>query len=114
MSTKLRDVLADALSDADALARLGHEHDARLIQGIVANVTRAAEPWLTFLSETDASLFTGWSIYKLRRRFYELESRGFAYREARTRFYCEALLPRRADIRAAHAMGRAAAQESAA
>lgn len=114
MSERLTDVLADAKSDADRLHRLGFEREATMLHKFAQRVERASLPWLNFLSEMDAALFSGVRPRVLRRRFQEWESRGFAYRHGRSRFYCEAILPRRADLRAARAAGRAAAQGTAA
>ncbi len=114
MSERLTDVLADAKSDADRLQRLGYDRDANLLRTFIKRVELSAHPWLNFMSEIDAALFSGVQPRVLRRRFAAWEVRGFAYKQGRTRFYCEAILPRRADLRAAHDAGRAAAQDNAA
>ena len=114
MSERLTDVLADAKSDADRLQRLGFEREANLLRTFTRRVEQSSHAWLNFLSEIDAGLFSGVAPRVLRRRFSAWEARGFAYRQGRTRFYCEAILPRRADLRAAHDAGRAAPQENAA
>lgn len=114
MSERLTDVLADAKSDADRLQRLGYDRDANLLRTFIKRVELSAHAWLNFMSEIDAALFSGVRPRVLRRRFAAWEARGFAFRQGRTRFYCEAILPRRADLRAAHDAGRAAAQEHAA
>lgn len=114
MSERLTDVLADAKSDADRLQRLGYDRDANLLRTFIKRVEASSLPWLNFMSEIDAGLFSGVRPRVLRRRFAAWEARGFAYQQGRTRFYCEAILPRRADLRAAHDAGRAAAQDNAA
>ena len=110
----LREVLADAKSDSDRLQRLGFEREAKLLRTFAQRVEQSSKPWLSFLSEIDASLFSELKPRVLRRRFAGWETRGFAYQQGRTRFYCEAILPRRADLQAARDDGRAAAQGTAA
>ncbi|MHB9005243.1 MAG: hypothetical protein ACYC6C_14550 [Coriobacteriia bacterium] len=114
MSERLADVLADAKSDADQLQCLGYDRDANLLRTFIKRVELSAHAWLNYLSETDAALFSGVRPRVLRRRFAAWEARGVAFKKGRTRFYCEAILPRRAELRAARDAGRAAAQEHAA
>lgn len=114
MSESLTDVIADAKSDADSLQRLGYDRDANLLRTFISRVELSAHAWLNFMSEVDAALFSGLQPRVLRHRFAAWEARGFAFKQGRTRFYCEAILPRRADLRAARDAGRAAAQENTA
>jgi hypothetical protein len=114
MSEHLEEVLADAKSDADRLARLGFDRESSLLRDFAQRVERASLPWLNYLSEADAALFSALQPRVLRRRFPEWERRGFARKQGRTRFYCEAILPRRAELVLARNEGRAAARGTAA
>jgi hypothetical protein len=94
-------VLADYRSDADALARTGHDADAKLIRQICKDVELAAEDFLVFLPETDAQLWSGKGSTYLHARFAMWERLGHAKWSShgrRQRLYRRCILPRRAQI----------------
>lgn len=111
MST-LETVLADRREDATVLRRNGHEHDARLIEGICDDVATAAEDYLRWLAEGEAMLQSGWSPDRLRRAFPAWERLGHAmYDEKRRRIYRQLIVPHRANTVAARERGRRAAMK---
>jgi hypothetical protein len=108
----LETVLADKREDAAVLRRLGHAHDADLIEGVCDAVATAAEEYLRWLSEGDAMLQSGWSPERLRRQFPGWERLGHAmYDEKRRRIYRQLIVPHRANTVAARERGRRAAMK---
>jgi len=55
-----------------------HQNDAELIDAICDDVARAAEDYMSFLSETDAMLRSGRAAGWLRARFAEWLEQGHA------------------------------------
>jgi hypothetical protein len=109
----LESVLADKREDAAVLRRLGHAHDADLIEGICDAFAAAAEDYLRWLNEGDAMLQSGWSADKLRRQFPAWERLGHAqYDDKRRRIYRQLIVPHRANTIAARERGRRAAMKS--
>jgi hypothetical protein len=109
----LETVLADKREDAAVLRRLGHAHDADLIEGVCDAVATAAEEYLRWLSEGDATLQSGWSPDRLRRQFPAWERLGHAmYDEKRRRIYRQLIVPHRANTVAARERGRRAAMKT--
>jgi len=109
---RLEEVLADKREDAAVLRRVGHEHDAKLIEGICDTVAAAAEDYLRWLNEGDAMLQSGWSVDKLRRHFPAWERLGHAmYDQKRRRIYRQLIVPHRANTVAARERGRRAAMK---
>jgi hypothetical protein len=113
----LETVLADYRADADALDRRQSVGGAKLIRQFCDDVERAAENFITFLTEKEAMLWSGHSKEWLRQRFSGWERDGNArYREhgKKERLYRRCVLPRRANLGAARADAiRTARQRSA-
>jgi hypothetical protein len=120
MADSIEAVIADARSNAQVLRASGHERQADYIETILDRVARAAEPFTTWLSETDAVLRSGHSAPWLRQRFARWEKQGCARMNPtnkRERQYLEIVVPVRARLDAARAAARRAArghEESAA
>ncbi len=114
---QLEDVLADERGAAAVLRARGHPRDADLIEGVCERVARAAEPYLTWLSETDAKLRSGKSSDWLRSRFALWSSQGLARwspMNKRARQYRELIVPVRPHLDAVRARARRAANEESA
>lgn len=112
-SPRFEEVLADKREDAAVLRRLGHEHDAKLIEGICDAFAAAAEDYLRWLGEGDAMLQSGWSVERLRRQFPAWERLGHAmYDEKKRRVYRQLIVPHRANTIAARERGRRAAMRA--
>lgn len=110
--TDLADVLSMTRADATVLRRHGDTRVADAIDSLCARVERAAEEWLTWLSETDAALKCGYSTGWLRVRFGAWEREGHARRTPNgERQYRACIVPRRAQVARAAARGRLAARE---
>ena len=114
MKETLEEVLEDERRQARVLADNGHENDAKLIERVCKRVAAAADEYLNFMNETNASLRTGHSVVWLRARFPEMAARGQAKKVGAVRFYREMALEPRKDLGAARAAGRRAAEGSAA
>jgi hypothetical protein len=110
----LEEVLADWRGDAAVARRLGHLQQAEQLERMADQVAAAAEDYLTFLNEPDARLVSGKTLEWLRGRFPEWLDRGLARYNGKKREYRQLALPRRANVPAARAAGRRAAQERSA
>jgi hypothetical protein len=94
--TDLRQALADFREEASILRRNGHKAQADSIERVCDRVSELAGPYLRFLGEADAALYSGRAVKTVRRMFPDLEAQGNAYRDARgRRYYREMCLPRR-------------------
>jgi hypothetical protein len=92
----LAQALADFREEAAVLRRNGHKAQAESIERVVERVAELAGPYIRFVGEVDAVLYSGKQKKALRRLFPELEAQGNAYRDARgRRFFREMCLPRR-------------------
>ena len=112
-SRDLKQVLADWRGDAAVLRRHGQRALADQLEACAAEVQIAAEEWLTMLTESEASLFSGETVRWLQSRFPALERRGMAMKEGKTRMYRQCALPRRAETARAYEEGREAARRVA-
>lgn len=111
----LATVLADECEKATILRSVGELAKAQLIEDVCARVTAAAEDYLRWLGESDASIMSGRSVKWLRSQFPEWESQGHARKgEAGRREYRMIVLPRRPNLSAAREEGRRAARDQAA
>jgi hypothetical protein len=91
----LEDVLADERAQAAVLRRNGYAHDAELIERVCDRVERAAEDYVTWLSEPNAQLRSGRSTAFLRGRFAEWEAAGHARKRNGRREYRQILIDQR-------------------
>lgn len=100
MTQTLEQVLADARGELPILRRRGAGQVADAIEDLCNQVARAAEPFITWLSETDAHLYSGRAIATLRRHFprwlAEDKARWNPHKR-RERQYLMCILPRRFD-----------------
>src|SRR5690242_14998675 len=110
MADTLEQVLADARGEAAVLRRHGQDTTAAAIDAIVDRVRDAAEDYITWLSEDDASMRSGHHPKWLRARFAEWERAGHARREKGRRQYRQLVIPLRANTSAAYEAGREAAR----
>ncbi len=108
----LEQLIADYRSDAQALRRRGYEREAERIERVMADVARAAEDYLTWLTEDEARLRSGRSVRWLRTQFSEWERAGHARREGRRGLYRMLVIPQRANTLAAREAGRRAAEQT--
>jgi hypothetical protein len=102
----LETVIADYRADADSLDRTHSASTAKLIRQICAEVEKAAEDYLVFLYETEASLWSGYSKDWLRSQYPKWERLGHAKMSEsgkRERMFRRCVLPRRANLAAARA-----------
>lgn len=106
----LDQLLADWRGDAAVLRRNGEVGKADLLERCATDAARAAEPWLTWLSEADAMLRSGRSREWLRGRFAAWEREGHARSHGKLRQYRMAIVPQRAQVATAAEAGRAAAR----
>lgn len=114
LAPQLADVLAEMRAEAKILERHGRGAQAATARDFAKRVEAAVRPRFTFLSETNAAIFTGLKPRAVRRRFAELQDRGLAYLRGGVHFYCEATLQRNSNVANARSAGRAAARERAA
>jgi hypothetical protein len=115
MAKPIETLLADYRADIDALDRTLNDHDARLLEKFVNEVSESIDEYITFLPETEASLWSGYSKDWLRQQFPRWERQGHAkLRESgkRDRLYRRCILPRRANVGAARADAVRAARKA--
>lgn len=106
----LAQVIADVRGEAAVLESNRAGFSVERVREILADVAGAAEEWLTWLSETDATVRCGYSAVWLRARFPVWQREGHARLAGRARQYRACIVPRRANTASAAARGRAAAQ----
>jgi hypothetical protein len=106
----LSQVLADAREEATVLDANRATFSVARVREILKAVEVASEEWLTWLSETDAAIRSGYSVDWLRARFPGWERDGHARLQSRARQYRAVVIPRRANTAAAAARGREAAR----
>lgn len=105
-------VLADARQRAQLLRAEGHPIQAGSIERVCDEFAGAMRPFLTWLSESEAQLRSGWSVERLRSAFPEWEEMGCARKSGdgrrAKRQYREFIVPARvleADARQAGLRG---------
>lgn len=107
----LADVLGHWRADAKVLRRAGHTREAEQIETFAAEVERAAEEYLRWLSEADAVMRSGRRVAWLRAHFAEWQRAGNARQIGRRREYRAVVVPQGADTISAREAGRRAGQE---
>lgn len=110
----LEQVLADFAEDAAVLRRRGHPNDAAIIEQMVSEVRKVAEPWITWLSESDAILRSGNTPNWFRRNRAYWRQLGLVKYEGKTFYYCQAIVPQRVNLDAVREDAKRAAHEDAA
>lgn len=110
MPETLEQVIADARGELPVLDRRRGSWSAKDIEEFLARITTAAEEWLAWLSEGDASVRCGYSETWLRARFEIFRRDGHARLVGRARQYRACAIPRRTNIVTAAARGREAAR----
>jgi hypothetical protein len=113
MSETLDQVLTDAKEQASVLRYHGHHDQARALEDFVSRVSGAASEYLAWMSETEATLYTGRTVEWLRGRFAAWEQRGLARYEHRRRHYRRIILEHRGNAEAARAAGERAGRGAA-
>lgn len=94
----LETVLADARQRAQVLRAEGHPIQAAAIERVCDEVKQTTVSYLTWLSDKEAILRSGWSLARLRNKFGEWKALGFArYDERDNRQYRESIVPPRID-----------------
>lgn len=78
MTETPEEVLASIREDAAVARRLGHEHDAKLLEQTANRVASSIDEYLTWISETDARIRSGHTSAWFRARFPEWERQGLA------------------------------------
>ena len=110
MSETLEQVIADARGELPVLERRNGSWGSKDIREFIDRVAAAAEEWLTWLSESDAAIRSGYSEVWLRGRFEQLRRDGHARVNGKHRQYRACAIPRRANVAAAANRGREAAR----
>lgn len=101
--------VADEREQANVLRLKGHPHDAQLLEQVVERLARAAEEYLTWLTEAEAGIRSGKSATWLRARFPAWEAAGHArLRGSHRREYLMLVVPQRVHPSAAREQGRRA------
>lgn len=111
-------IIAKWKAEAEVVRRRGNTAVADALAACADEAEESAEEWLTWLTEEDAALRSGFTVKWIRARFEAWVREGHARQNGkRSRIYRAAIIPRRANIIDATAAGRSAArqlQESAA
>ena len=107
------DVLADLRERITMLRVEGHPVQASSVERAIDQLVATLPEYLEWLSEADATGYTGRSAEYLRARFARWESRGLATWRGRTRWYRRCVLEHRGNVAAAREAGRRAAREAA-
>lgn len=116
MTVTLEQVLADARGELPILRKHGAGQVADAIETLCDQVSRAAEAYLTWLSEPEAAIVSGKSRDWLRHRFARWERDGHARiapNNKRQRQYRLVILPKRYDREAVTADAIAEARRKA-
>jgi hypothetical protein len=111
VAKELETVLADAFAEADIVARSNSSISLDRFRAILADVRTAAEPYTTWLSETDAAIRRGVTPATMASYFPAMERDENARLVGRQRQYRQCAVPRRANTEAAAARARAAARQ---
>lgn len=102
----LEDVLANEREDAAILRARGLADRADDIERVCDRVAESLQHYLQWLSESEASLWSGHSAKWLRARFAGLQAQGDAKRQGRYRYYRASAIPRSVDVAQLRQMAR--------
>lgn len=106
MNESLEQVLADERGQAQVLRHNGHPREAEIIERVCDRVGSAAEDYLRFLSEDDASLMSARAQGWFKARFPQWEALGHARKVNGRRYYRMLIIPKRANVSAAREEGK--------
>ena len=107
------DVVADLRERVTLLRMEGHPIQASSMERALDQVLETLGEFTAWLSEGEATGYTGRSAEYLRARFGRWAERGLAKFEGRTRWYRRCVLEHRGNVAAAREAGRRAAREAA-
>jgi hypothetical protein len=110
MTPDLAQIIAEAAEEAALLERNGAGFSVGRVRELLAQIGQAAEEYMTWLSEGDAAIRSGFSMTWLRGRFDSLQRDGHAKLVGKARQYRACAIPRRANTALASARGREAAR----
>jgi hypothetical protein len=110
----LEQVIADQRGELAVLRKHSQGALADALERFANDVAGAAEDYLTWLSETDATIYAGKSVRWLRSHFAEWERAGHGRYRMGHRQYRMMALPRRANPQAAYEAGKQAGKDAAA
>jgi hypothetical protein len=114
MTETPEEVLASIREDAAVARRLGHEHDAKLLEQTAARFASSIDEYLTWISEADARIRSAHAPAWFRARFPEWERQGLARwnpKRPRERQYRAIAVPIAPDADSVRADARRAAGE---
>lgn len=106
----LEQILVDAREEAQMLRANRTGFGVDRVEEILKEVSVAAEPYITWLSEGDAAIRAGVSVDTMRGRFPAMERDGNARLAGRARQYRQCAVPQRAQTAAAASRARVAAR----
>lgn len=109
----LERVLAEIRGQSDALYRVGQDVVATYVRRIVDDVEAAAEPYLKWLSETEARLQSGHGVAWFRARRNQWQADGHARKGPKGWQYRAVIVPSRPNRLAALEAGRRAGESAA-
>jgi hypothetical protein len=107
------EVVADLRERVSLLRLEGHPVQAASVERAVDQLVATLPEYVSWLSESDATGYTGRTAEYLRARFARWEERGLAMWRGRTRWYRRCVLEHRGNVAAAREAGRRAAREAA-
>lgn len=114
MTETPEEVIGSMREDAAVARRLGHEHDARLLEQSAEKFESSLAEYLTWISEADARIRSGHTPAWFRVRFPDWERQGLARwnpKRPRERQYRAIIVPLAADPESLRADARRAAGE---
>ena len=114
MTETPEEVIASLREDAAVARRLGHEHDAKLLEASAERFASSIDEYLTWISEADARIRSGHLAAWFRARFPDWERQGLARwnpKRPRERQYRAIIVPLASDGDSVRADARRAAGE---
>lgn len=91
----IEEAIASARGDAEVMERCGGSYKPAVVLRMLDAIERAAVPFASWLSESDAMLRSGRGITYFRSRFIGWERSGLAEKRGRIRYYRAAVVPQR-------------------
>lgn len=109
----LEQAVADVRERVMMLRVEGHPVQAASVERALDELLAALPEYLAFLSEREATDYSGRSVEYLRARFAKWADRGLAEWRGRNRFYRQCVLEHHGNVSAAREAGRRAGREAA-